>query len=150
MHKPDVAVGLQFTTMGDDLPSYRVRVPNWTKDLNKAVRFLEQQECGHTIGFDQQGVIRRATGVLLAQMMAKQGINVTLMRDMTDTMYNPKMAPFVSHFTGTDLVVEHIEIRNHLGVGDAWQINFPWINTCRQYDIVIPRKVFGDNAGVQL
>tara|TARA_R110002073_G_scaffold46574_1_gene127118 strand:- start:136 stop:966 length:831 start_codon:yes stop_codon:yes gene_type:complete len=24
-------------------------------------------------------------------------------------MYNPKMSPFVSHFTGTDLIVEHIE-----------------------------------------
>jgi type 1 glutamine amidotransferase len=28
---------------------------------------------------------------------------------MTDTMYNSKSAPFVSHFTGTDLIVEHIE-----------------------------------------
>ena len=41
--------------------------------------------------------------------MAKNGKNVVLMRDMTDTMYNPKMSPFVSHFTGTDLIVEHIE-----------------------------------------
>jgi len=31
------------------------------------------------------------------------------MRDLTDTMYNPARAPFVSHFTGTDLIVEHIE-----------------------------------------
>ena len=38
-----------------------------------------------------------------------QGMNVALMRDMTDTMYNPSMKPFVSHFTGNDLVVEHIE-----------------------------------------
>jgi len=35
--------------------------------------------------------------------------NVVLMRDLTDTMYNSRMAPRVSHFTGTDLVVEHIE-----------------------------------------
>ncbi len=74
MHEPDVAVGLQFTTMNDGLPSYRVRVPNWTKDLHKAVRFLDQEECKPTIAFDQHGVIRRATGVLLAQMTAKQGI----------------------------------------------------------------------------
>jgi type 1 glutamine amidotransferase/nicotinamidase-related amidase len=38
-----------------------------------------------------------------------QGMNVVLMRDMTDTMYNSRMAPFVNHCTGTDLVVEHIE-----------------------------------------
>jgi type 1 glutamine amidotransferase/nicotinamidase-related amidase len=37
------------------------------------------------------------------------GKNVVLMRDLTDTMYNSRMAPRVSHFTGTDLVVEHIE-----------------------------------------
>jgi nicotinamidase-related amidase/type 1 glutamine amidotransferase len=43
------------------------------------------------------------------RQLTKQGLNVVLVRDMTDTMYNPAKAPFVSHFTGTDLVVEHIE-----------------------------------------
>ncbi len=43
------------------------------------------------------------------RQLVYQGLNVVLMRDMTDTMYNSRMAPFVSHFTGTDLVVEHIE-----------------------------------------
>jgi hypothetical protein len=37
------------------------------------------------------------------------GKNVVLMRDMTDTMYNPDRPPGVDHFTGTDLVVEHVE-----------------------------------------
>ena len=41
--------------------------------------------------------------------MARYGKNAVLMRDMTDTMYNSRMRPFVNHFTGTDLVVEHIE-----------------------------------------
>jgi nicotinamidase-related amidase len=41
--------------------------------------------------------------------MARFGKSVVLMRDMTDTMYNSRMHPLVSHFTGTDLVVEHIE-----------------------------------------
>ena len=41
--------------------------------------------------------------------MARFGKNVVLMRDLTDTMYNSKARPFVSHFTGTDLVIEHIE-----------------------------------------
>lgn len=43
------------------------------------------------------------------RQMRYQGMNVALMRDLTDTMYNPEKAPFVSHFTGTDLVIEHIE-----------------------------------------
>ena len=41
--------------------------------------------------------------------LARSGKNVVLMRDLTDTMYNSRMRPFVSHFTGTDLVVEHVE-----------------------------------------
>src|SRR5579875_2007991 len=43
------------------------------------------------------------------RQMAKNGKNVVLVRDLTDTMYNPARAPFVNHFTGTDLIVEHIE-----------------------------------------
>ena len=41
--------------------------------------------------------------------MAENGKHVVLMRDMTDTMYNPLRAPHVSHFSGTDLIIEHIE-----------------------------------------
>jgi nicotinamidase-related amidase len=43
------------------------------------------------------------------RQMAKNGKNVILVRDLTDTMYNPKKAPYVSHFEGTRLIVEHIE-----------------------------------------
>jgi nicotinamidase-related amidase len=35
--------------------------------------------------------------------------NVVLVRDLTDTMYNHRMKPFVDHFAGTDLVIEHVE-----------------------------------------
>jgi nicotinamidase-related amidase len=38
-----------------------------------------------------------------------KGLRVALMRDLTDTLYNPKMPPHVGHFAGTDLVVEFIE-----------------------------------------
>ena len=41
--------------------------------------------------------------------LANAGKNVVLMRDLTDTMYNSRQPPQVSHFTGTDLVVEHVE-----------------------------------------
>jgi nicotinamidase-related amidase len=43
------------------------------------------------------------------RQMAKNGKNVVLMRDMTDTMYNPKASPYVSHYKGTELIIEHIE-----------------------------------------
>ncbi len=41
--------------------------------------------------------------------MARFGKRVALIRDLTDTMYNSRQAPYVNHFTGTDLIVEHIE-----------------------------------------
>lgn len=41
--------------------------------------------------------------------LSENGKNTVLLRDLTDTMYNPKMWPYVSHFTGNDLIVSHIE-----------------------------------------
>ncbi len=43
------------------------------------------------------------------RQMVGLGKNVALMRDMTDTMYNPERPPGVSHFDGTDLVIQHVE-----------------------------------------
>ncbi len=43
------------------------------------------------------------------RQMVTQGQNVVLMRDMTDSMYNHRKSPWVSHFRGTELVAEHIE-----------------------------------------
>lgn len=43
------------------------------------------------------------------RQMRNQGQNVVLMRDLTDAMYNSHAAPYVDHFRGTELVVEHIE-----------------------------------------
>jgi hypothetical protein len=51
-------------------------------------------------------VLGRPFGI---RQLVYQGMNVALMRDMTDTMYNPAKAPFVTHFEGTDLVIQHIE-----------------------------------------
>lgn len=41
--------------------------------------------------------------------LAAGGKNVVLARDLTDTMYNPGAWPYVSHFSGTDLVIGHVE-----------------------------------------
>lgn len=43
------------------------------------------------------------------RQMVRNGRNAVLMRDMTDTMYNPQRWPYVSHFEGTDRVISHIE-----------------------------------------
>lgn len=51
-------------------------------------------------------VIGRSFGL---RAMKRMGMNVVLMRDMTDLMYNHRMAPEVDHFSGLDLIVEYIE-----------------------------------------
>ena len=43
------------------------------------------------------------------KQMTKWGERAILVRDLTDSMYNPKDRPFVSHERGTELVIEHIE-----------------------------------------
>lgn len=51
-------------------------------------------------------VLGRPFGI---RQMVHVGKNVVLVRDLTDTMYDPRSPPHVDHFTGTDLVVEHVE-----------------------------------------
>ena len=51
-------------------------------------------------------VIGRSFGL---RAMKRMGMNVVLMRDMTDLMYNHEMPPYVNHFTGLDLMLEYIE-----------------------------------------
>ncbi len=51
-------------------------------------------------------VLGRSFGI---RRMTKQGLNVYLVRDLTDTMYNPRMAPYVPHDQGTQLVIAHVE-----------------------------------------
>ncbi|WP_071597006.1 isochorismatase family protein [Niabella aurantiaca] len=41
--------------------------------------------------------------------LKEQGINVALVRDLTDAMYDSRQWPYVSHFTGVGLVVNYIE-----------------------------------------
>lgn len=41
--------------------------------------------------------------------LSAAGKNVVLCRDLTDTMYDPNAWPYANHFTGTDLIVSHIE-----------------------------------------
>lgn len=43
------------------------------------------------------------------KQMVKWGMEVALIRDLTDAMYNPARAPYVSHEEGTRLVVEYLE-----------------------------------------
>lgn len=43
------------------------------------------------------------------KQMTRWGIRCVLVRDLTDSMYDPQDRPFVPHEQGTELVVQHIE-----------------------------------------
>ncbi len=51
-------------------------------------------------------ILNRSFGI---KALVRRGIPVALVRDLTDTMYNPARPPYVSHDEGTRLVVEYIE-----------------------------------------
>lgn len=44
----------------------------------------------------------------LRQLVSNR-IDVVLVRDLTDCMYNPKRWPYVDHFTGNDMMISYIE-----------------------------------------
>ena len=51
-------------------------------------------------------VLGRSFGI---RQMTKLSLKPILVRDLTDTMYNPRMKPFVPHDRGTALVISHVE-----------------------------------------
>jgi nicotinamidase-related amidase len=51
-------------------------------------------------------VLHRTFGI---KQMTRWGVRCILVRDLTDTMYDPRAAPYVSHDEGTELVVQYIE-----------------------------------------
>ena len=90
--------------------SLDIETQDYISDSGEAIwSILEQHDIDNVVLLSvhtNMCVLGRPFGL---RNMARYGKNVVLMRDMTDTMYNPKQAPYVSHFTGTDLIVEHIE-----------------------------------------
>lgn len=51
-------------------------------------------------------VMHRSFGL---RAMTRMGMNVVLMRDMTDLMYDPQTYPYTTHFGGLERMVEYIE-----------------------------------------
>lgn len=51
-------------------------------------------------------VLGRPFGI---RQLVRLGFNVALVRDLTDSMYDPRQPPYVSHARGTEMVIEHIE-----------------------------------------
>ena len=122
--KREPALPIDDTDMGCDCATKCEIVPPWTRQI-KTIDIDDEdiitdngQELFNVLA--ERGIDRVIImGVHLnmcvlgrpfaIRQLIAQGKQVLLVRDMTDTMYNSKMKPFVSHFEGTDLVVAHVE-----------------------------------------
>lgn len=51
-------------------------------------------------------ILNRSFGI---KQMVRWQVSIALIRDLTDSMYNPAMPPYVSHTSGTNLVIDYIE-----------------------------------------
>ena len=76
---------------------------------DEVYRFLRQQGVRYLIVMGVHTNMCVLNRTFAIRQMTRRGIHCMLARDLTDTMYNPQMRPFVSHDQGTTLVVEHIE-----------------------------------------
>src|SRR5438132_7296619 len=72
-------------------------------------RFLRQQGIKYLIVMGVHTNMCVLNRTFAIRQMTRRGIHCMLARDLTDTMYNPQMPPYVSHDQGTALVIEHIE-----------------------------------------
>lgn len=107
----------------DDTPECTLQYP-WTHQID-LIKISDEDaisDSGAEIAglFEQRGirnvilmgvhtnmcVIGRSFGL---RNMVRLGMNVVLMRDLTDTMYDSGQWPNVSHFTGNSLINEYIE-----------------------------------------
>ena len=110
--------------MGCDCKEKCEIVPPWTRQIKTidirepdAITDNGQETYNLLAGRDIDNVILMGVHLNMCvlgrpfaiRQMVNVGKNVLLIRDMTDTMYNSRKKPFVNHFRGTDLVVEHVE-----------------------------------------
>jgi nicotinamidase-related amidase/type 1 glutamine amidotransferase len=91
------------------IETLKIEAPDAITDSAEAVYLMKQRGIENVIVtgvHTNMCVLGRPFAI---RQLVDQGFHVALMRDMTDSMYSSRRPPYVSHFTGTDLVVEHIE-----------------------------------------
>jgi nicotinamidase-related amidase len=122
---PDPAMPVDSSDGGSDSGETKQEIA-WTRQS----RFIEIDEERDVIAGDEGGlvynflihqqishlfymgvhtnmcVLNRSFGI---KQMTRWGIRCRLVKDLTDTMYNPERPPYVSHEEGTRLVIEYIE-----------------------------------------
>src|SRR5580704_5881226 len=103
---PPCKQGSPWTRQIDTL---KIEAPDAITDSAEAVYLMKERGIENVIVMGVHTNMCVLGRPFAIRQLVDQGFHVVLMRDMTDTMYSSRRPPFVSHFTGTDLVVEHIE-----------------------------------------
>jgi hypothetical protein len=98
-----------FTAWRKEIPILEIANEDAVTDSTEAYNLLQQRGIQNVIVMGVHANMCVLGRPFSIRQMVGEGKNVLLMRDMTDTMYNSRMKPFVSHFRGTDLIVQHIE-----------------------------------------
>jgi nicotinamidase-related amidase len=106
----DDVVGPAVRRFDRQHPALKIAEPDGISDSGQEIfNFFEQEGIRNVAMMGvhtNMCVLGRPFGI---RQLTRLGKNVVLVRDLTDAMYDPREAPWVSHERGTALVIEHIE-----------------------------------------
>ncbi|MCC6588961.1 MAG: hypothetical protein IT168_19850 [Bryobacterales bacterium] len=106
----DDVVGPAVRRFDRQHPGLEIKEPDGISDSGDEIfNYFEQEGIRNIVMMGvhtNMCVLGRPFGI---RQLTRLGKNVVLARDMTDAMYDPRQAPWVSHKRGTELVIEHIE-----------------------------------------
>ena len=106
----DAVVGERVRRFDRQHPGLTIAEPDGISDSGEEIHsFFKQQGIRHAalMGVHtNMCVLGRSFGI---RQLTRLGYDVVLVRDLTDAMYDPREAPWVSHARGTELVIEHVE-----------------------------------------
>ena len=106
----DPVVGAEVRKFGRQHPGLDITGYDGVSDEGKEIYNFFAQEGITNVAImgvhTNMCVLGRSFGI---RQMTRLGMNVVLVRDLTDAMYDPRQPPHVSHARGTEMVIEHIE-----------------------------------------
>ena len=106
----DAAVGEAVRRFDRQHPGLTIAEPDGISDSGEEIySFFTQQGIRNValMGVHlNMCVLGRSFGI---RQLTRVGFNVVLARDLTDSMYDPRQAPWVSHARGTELMIGHVE-----------------------------------------
>ena len=106
----DAVVGERVRRFDRQHPGLTIAEPDGISDSGEEIySFFQQQGIRNAalMGVHtNMCVLGRSFGI---RQLTRLGFNVVLVRDLTDSMYDPREAPWVSHARGNELMSEHVE-----------------------------------------